>query len=117
MESLTVLQPTSNAIVDPQKPLRVGGRAVGRGMPEPSVADEVTVSVDGGAPVQAHLTSVPHQFASLFDASVQVPRSGGPHTVTVVAKFDNNVTKRVSVTVVVNMARTSPEERPRVAEV
>src|SRR5262245_55872892 len=117
MESLTVLQPTSNAIVDPQKPLRVGGRAVGNGMPEPSLVDEVTVSVDGGSPVQAHLTSVPHQFASLFDASVQVPRIGGPHTVTVVAKFDNNVTKRVSVTVVVNLAAKSPQESLQVSVV
>jgi len=110
MESLTVLQPTSNAIVNPQQPLNVGGRAVGRGMPEPSVADEVTVSVDGGPPVQAHLTTIPHQFASLFNASVQVPSSGGSHTVTVVAKFDNNVTKRESVTVLVHLAGKSPQE-------
>lgn len=117
MESLTVLQPTSNAIVDPQKPLRVGGRAVGRGMPEPSLADEVTVGVDGGPPVQAHLTSVPHQFANLFDASVQVPRIGGPHTITVVATFDSGVTKRASVTVVVDLAAKAPQESLQVSVV
>jgi hypothetical protein len=119
MESVTVLQPTSNAIVDPQQPLRVAGRAVGRGMPEPSEVDEVTVSVDGGPPVQAHLTIVPHQIApaKLFDASVQVPRGGGPHAITVAATFDNGVTKHASVTVLVHLAGKTPQESLQVSVV
>jgi hypothetical protein len=117
MESLTVLQPTSEAIVDPQQPLHVAGRAIGLGMPEPAVVDDVTVSVDGGPPVQAHLKNVPHQFASLFDASVQVPRSGGPHAITVVANFDNNVTKRASVTVFVDLSGKTPQESLQVSVV
>jgi hypothetical protein len=106
MESVTVLQPTSNAAIDPQQPLHVAGRAIGRGMPEPSEADEVTVSVDGGSPVQADLTIVPHQAAptKLFDASVQVPPDAGPHAITVTATFDSGVTKRASVLVLVSTA-------------
>ena len=117
MESLTVLHPTSDAIVDPQQPLRVAGRAIGRGMPEPSLVDEVTVSVDGGSPVQAHLTNVPHQFAKLFDASVQVPRAGGPHAIAVVATFDNGVKKHASVTVLVHLAGKTPQESLQVSVV
>jgi hypothetical protein len=117
MESLTVLQPTSDAIVDPQQPLRVAGRAIGLGMPEPSLVDEVTVSVDGGSPVQAHLKIVPHQFASLFDASVQVPRGGGPHAIAVVATFDNGVKKHASVTVLVHLAGKTPQESLQVSVV
>jgi hypothetical protein len=119
MESLTVLRPTRDAVVDPRQPLHVSGRVVGRGMPEPSMADTVTVSVDGGSPVQAHLTIVPHQHAptSLFDASVQVPNLGGPHSIAVVATFDNNVTKRASVTVLVHEVGKTPQESLQVSVV
>lgn len=121
MENVTVLQPTSGAVIDPE-PLRVAGRAVGRGGFDPSAVDDVTIFVDGVSPTQAHLTIVAKQTAPsvLFDAQVQLPSGEGPHQITVVATYDNGATARASVTVLVRHTGTkgiTPRESLQVSVV
>jgi hypothetical protein len=101
--SITVLAPVGDAVITSEHPLRVSGRAVGQGMPEPVEVDGVAITVDGGSPVQASLSGVIKQKipAVLFDAVVPAPSGEGPHTITAVATFDNGSTAGATVTVVV----------------
>ena len=115
---VTVLRPgTGTALIQVQS-LRVSGRAVGRGGPEPTHVEEMTVSLDGGSPVQAHVTIVPKQPVPtvLFDAQIQAPTSLGPHTITVVAIYDDEPRKTASVTVHV-LAPASPRESLQISVV
>jgi hypothetical protein len=61
MTQVTVLQPHGDAVLTAATPLRVTGRATGKGGFEPDEVDTVTVSFDGGPPVDASLTVVPKQ--------------------------------------------------------
>jgi hypothetical protein len=87
MTQVTVLQPHGDAVLTAATPLRVTGNATGRGGFEPDIVDTVTVSFDGGPPVDASLTVVPKQKipAVLFSADIRVPGDAGPHEIHVVA--------------------------------
>src|SRR5580704_15568918 len=81
MTQVTVLQPHGDAVLTAATPLRVTGNATGKGGFEPDLVDTVTVSFDGGLPVDASLTVVPKQKipAVLFSADIRVPGEAGPH--------------------------------------
>ena len=70
--------------------LHVAGVATGKGLPEPTVVERVTVQVDGGAAVTATLKRLPSHPGSppawTFSASVAV--TGGAHTLHVKAIND-----------------------------
>jgi len=89
MTQVTVLQPHGDTVLTAATPLRVTGNATGKGGFEPDVVDTVTVSFDGGPPVDASLTVVPKQKipAVLFAADVRVPGEAGPHEIRVVARL------------------------------
>ena len=59
-------------------------------MPEPRLIDSVTVRVDGGPPVEATLTQIPHQKNTVvtFKALAQVTGGTDPHAVTITATND-----------------------------
>ena len=78
MTQVTVLQPHGDAVLTAATPLRVTGNATGKGGFEPDVVDAVTVSFDGGPPVDASLTVVPKQKipAVRFTADIRVPTGG-----------------------------------------
>jgi hypothetical protein len=101
MPDLTIFQPTNNSVVVPQKPFPVGGLATDRGRPDPVEIASVTVRVDNGPLIPATLTVVPHQALSTvrFAASAQVTGGAGPHTVTVTAKNEHNISESKTVTV------------------
>ena len=78
MTQITVLQPHGDAVLTAAALLRVTGNATGKGGFEPDVVDTVTVSFDGGPPVDASLTVVPKQKipAVRFTADIRVPTGG-----------------------------------------
>ena len=82
MTQVTILQPVSNSpAVNPAQPLHVAGTATGKGGVEPDGAEAVTVSFDGGPPVEATVTIVAKQQVPTvhFAAEVQAPGSPGLH--------------------------------------
>ena len=82
MAKVTIFQPGSNSTpFKPRQPVAVTGSATGKGGVEPDEADTVTVSVDGGPPVEATVTIVAHQQVPTvhFAAEVQAPDSTGFH--------------------------------------
>ncbi|HUZ01836.1 MAG TPA: hypothetical protein VMU89_15920 [Thermomicrobiaceae bacterium] len=103
MTHVTILQPTSNAVFTPAQSLHVAGNATGQGGAEPMLVDTVTVSVDGGPPVAASRTTVPHQHVPTvtFSVNVQAPVAAGPHTIRVDATDDGGHKAAASVTVIV----------------
>src|SRR5438552_19012959 len=78
MTQVTVSQPHGDAVLTAAALLRVTGNATGKGGFEPDVVDAVTVSFDGGPPVDASLTVVPKQKipAVRFTADIRVPTGG-----------------------------------------
>jgi len=93
MPSLTVHQPPNNLVVKPNQPFLVTGQASDRGPPERVLIDSVTVQVDDGPVVEATLTPIPSRTSTLFSfkASAQVTGGQDPHTVTVTATNDSNI--------------------------
>ena len=61
MPNLVVAQPRINLVVKLNQAFMVTGQVTDLGMPEPRLIDSVTVRVDGGPPVEATLTQIPHQ--------------------------------------------------------
>jgi hypothetical protein len=116
---VTVLRPGSGTVLFPGQSLRVSGGAVGRGGPEPTHVEGMTVSFDGGSPVPAHVTIVPKQKVPtvLFDAQIQAPASLGPHTITAVATYDDEPRKTASVPVHVLAQAPSPRESLQISVV
>jgi hypothetical protein len=93
MPSLTVHQPPNNLVVKPNQPFLVTGQASDRGPPERVLIDSVTVQVDDGPVIEATLTPIPSKTSTLFSfkASAQVTGGQDPHTVTVTATNDSNI--------------------------
>src|SRR5262249_8558709 len=93
MPSLTVFQPPTNLMVQPNQPFLVTGQASDRGPPEPATIDSVTVQVDNGPVIEAQLTHIPNRTITLysFKAFAQVTGGQDPHTVTITATNDSNI--------------------------
>src|SRR5215467_299888 len=93
MPSLTVFQPPNNLMVQPNQPFLVTGQASDRGPPEPATIDSVTVQVDNGPVIEAQLTHIPNRTITLysFKAFAQVTGGQDPHTVTITATNDSNI--------------------------
>ena len=108
MTQVTVSQPHGDAVLTAAALLRVTGNATGKGGFEPDVVDAVTVSFDGGPPVDASLTVVPKQKipAVLFAADVRVPGAAGPHEIRVVATAASGATGTARVRVEVQGTAT-----------
>jgi hypothetical protein len=108
MTQVTVSQPHGDAVLTAAALLRVTGNATGKGGFEPDVVDTVTVSFDGGPPVDASLTVVPKQKipAVLFAADVRVPGAAGPHEIRVVATAASGATGTARVRVEVQGTAT-----------
>src|SRR5262249_14741838 len=72
-----------------------------RGMPEPILIDSVTVQIDGGPLIQAHLTHIRNKTLTevSFRASAQISSGNDPHTVTIVATNDQGLRSKETVTV------------------
>jgi hypothetical protein len=91
-----VLRPTSGAVLIAGSSFSVGGVATGRGLPEPSTIERVTVEIDNEGPIAATLTKLPDHLphhagwapAWSFQVNAVVPHALGPHTVTVRATDD-----------------------------
>jgi hypothetical protein len=95
-----VSQPTANQKVTLNVPFAVTGQVSDLKGVEPHTIDSVTVQVDGGAPVRALLkVLVNPQTLVSFTAMVTVTGGADPHTVTIVATDDAELsaTKTVSV--------------------
>ena len=103
MAKVTIFQPGNSTLLKPGQPVAVTGSATGTGGVEPDGADTVTVSVDGGPPVEATVTFVAHQQVPTvhFAAEVQAPSSTGPHDIFVVATYGSGKTAGATVTVLV----------------
>lgn len=93
--SLHLQQPSPDAFVVPGTDLLVSGWVTGRGMPEPSIIESVSVQLDGGSKVAANLTPLPNHFpqpgwvpAWAFNATVKVPDTLGLHQIAVRATDD-----------------------------
>ena len=101
MPSVTVTHPAPGTVVAGGQLLEVTGRATGTGGLEPHGVDSVTIRVDGGHPVAADVTQVPHQPlpSAVFTASVPVPPAEGPHQILVTAIDDIGGRASVAVTV------------------
>ena len=103
MAKVTIFQPGSNTPVQPGQPVPVTGNATGKGGFEPDEVDTVTVSVDGGPPVEAAVTVVAKQQVPTgkFAAEVQAPSDPGLHEIFVVATYGSGIRAGATVTVVV----------------
>ena len=103
MLSISISTPTADDIFTSEHPVRVSGRAGATLTPVPVTVDGVTVSVDGGPPVQASLQQPQKgQFHTVtFDAQVPPLTGEGPHSITAVATFDDGSTATAGVSVVV----------------
>ncbi|MDA8439689.1 MAG: hypothetical protein M0Z51_12650 [Propionibacterium sp.] len=100
---MTIQRPGVDEMYVAGQPVVVVGIVVGDGNPEPSEADAVTVSADGGAPVQATLAIVPGQHTAptkRFTATVPVTDTLGFHTIVAEATFDNQSHSRAAVTMI-----------------
>ena len=123
MPSVTVTHPAPGTVVAGGQLLEVTGRATGTGGLEPHGVDSVTIRVDGGHPVAADVTQVPHQPlpSAVFTASVPVPPAEGPHQILVTAIDDIGGRASVAVTVAVRATTVFPRfpatARPMVDEV
>jgi hypothetical protein len=98
-----IQRPTTDEVYVQGQPVVVTGIAIGNGQPEPSEAASVTISVDGGAPVQAVLGLAPgvHKVpTNQFTATVPVSDTLGFHTITADAAFDNSLHNHAYVTMV-----------------
>jgi hypothetical protein len=99
-------QPTPDEAVIIGTKLHVGGRAFGKGMPEPVQIKKVTVRVDNQTPINAILTP-PKPFprpkvpAWIFDADIDVPAPIGLHSIQV-ESFDDLGEKRGTAVVEIN---------------
>jgi hypothetical protein len=93
MPSLTVYSPPNNLRVQPNQPFLVSGQASDRGPPEPALIDSITVQVDNGPVIKAQLTHIPGKTTTLysFKAFAQVAGGQDPHTVTITATNDSNI--------------------------
>lgn len=101
MPTVTIFQPADGVSVPAGQPVQVTGRATDKAGAEPVFVDSVTVQVDGDPPVEATLTHRPDKTETVVDfaATVQVTGAAGPHTITVVATNDNNISRSAHVTV------------------
>ncbi len=101
MPTVTIFQPADGTSVPPGQPVQVTGRATDKAGAEPAFVDTVTVQVDSGPPVEARLTRVPDKTQTVVDfaATVAVTGAAGPHTITVVATNDSNISRTAHVTV------------------
>jgi hypothetical protein len=123
MPSVTVTHPAPGTVIAGGQLLEVTGRATGTGGLEPHGVDSVTIRVDGGHPVAADVTQVPHQPlpSAVFTASVPVPPAEGPHQILVTAIDDIGGRASVAVTVAVRATTVFPRfpatARPMVDEV
>lgn len=92
-----VFRPSSGAILVGGSSLSVGGVATGRGEPEPTVVEQVTVEVDSEGPIVANLARLPDHKphhrgwapAWTFHANVAVPNTLGSHSISVRATDDS----------------------------
>lgn len=97
MPSLTISQPLANA-VEPQS-FVVAGQVSDSGLPEPHSIDSVTVQVDGGAMIDAKLTSISTKPQTIVGFQAPTAVTGGArHTVTVRATNDIGVSVQKTVT-------------------
>ena len=122
MASISISTPAGGEIFTSEHPLRVSGRAVGHGGPEPVGVDGVAVAVDGGPPVQASLQIPPHETvpAGLFGIMVPALTGEGTHTISADATFDDGSTAHAAVSVEVRnvaSAAVTPRESLQVAVV
>jgi hypothetical protein len=103
MAKVTILQPGNSTPLKPGQPVAVTGSAIGKGGVEPDEAETVTVSVDGGPPVEATVTVVPHQQVPTahFTAEVQAPGNTGLHEIFAVATYGSGTKAGATVTVLV----------------
>jgi hypothetical protein len=101
MPQLTITHPTNDAHVPPLQAFQVNGRATDVGPPERHDIDSVTVQVDGGPAVDAQLVTVPDKTLSIVDytAAVEVTSGTDPHTITVVAINDNQISVKKQIEV------------------
>ena len=108
MATITIENPTPGRVFVVGEPVHIGGVVVGDALPEPSEVDTVTVTVDGGTPVDATVTIIPGHPGpghhppptARFSADVSVPDSYGFHTLTAEALMDNNKRVRAGVTII-----------------
>jgi hypothetical protein len=123
MPSVTINQPVPGTTVAGGQQISVGGRATGTGGLEQRMVASVTIRVDGGQPVPAKLTQVPHQPvpSALFAGSVTVPPTEGQHEIVVTATDDGIGSASKTVVVVVHTPslypRFTPTARPIMDEV
>lgn len=121
MAKVTIFQPGSNSTpFKPRQPVAVTGSATGKGGVEPDEADTVTVSVDGGPPVEATVTIVAHQQVPTvhFAAEVQAPDSTGFHEIFAVATYGSGLKAGATVTVLVQrllVSAVTPQESLQVS--
>ncbi len=95
MTQVTVVRRAGDAVLSAAQPLAVTGKATGKGGLESDVVGTVTVSFDGGPPLEASLTIAPEQtiLAVLFAADIRVPGNTGPHDILVVATAAEGTTR------------------------
>jgi hypothetical protein len=92
-----VNNPYAGEVLPEGSPLAVGGVATGKGMPEPTAIENVTVEVDNNGAVAATLTLIPDHHphgrnwvpAWTFQADVVIPDAVGEHTIRVSATDDS----------------------------
>jgi hypothetical protein len=108
MATITIQNPSPGRVFVAGEPVTVAGVVVGNGMPEPSEADTVTITVDGGATVDATVSIIPggpgpgqhHAPTSSFTAVAPVPDGYGFHSLTAEAVMDNNERVHTSVSII-----------------
>lgn len=102
MAKVTIFQPGNSTPLKPGQPVAVTGSATGKGGVEPDEVDTVTVSFDGGPPVEATVIVVPHQQVPTahFAAEIQAPGTG-LHEIFAVATYGSGLTAGATVTVAV----------------
>lgn len=110
MAKVSITQPPENLSVTANVLFLVTGTATGNpGGPEPDMVASVTVQIDGGTPGQAALSfSLGKTFGSVkFSTWAVIPGGVGPHTITAIARTDQNRTATDSVTVFIGPAFTA----------
>lgn len=94
MPSLTIDSPSAGIAEPLNKPFQVSGQATDKGMPEPVLMRSVTVQIDDGPEIPAHIRHIADRSVTRYSytASAQITNGSGPHTLTVKATNENGIT-------------------------
>jgi phospholipase C len=107
-QSVTIQQPVANTQLAVGASANVAGIVTGKGMPEPTIVQSVTVQIGGGPSVPATITVIPSHLPHppgwepswTFRATVTVPNLPGPTSVIVRATYDSGQTITASESVI-----------------